>query len=122
MTAVGKSALELGLTEPTPDDAPGPFRLADPERLRHVVEEGGLAVDVLEEVSVDWRAASLATWWEATADMSPSLGVLVERLTPSEVAALRAAAESRLAEYVEADGSLAVPGVAQVVRARRAAV
>ena len=50
MTAAGRAALELGLTDPPDPEAPGPFRLADPERLRSVVESGGLEIQVVEEV------------------------------------------------------------------------
>ena len=48
MTAPGKAALELGLTEPPEHDAPGPFRLSDPERLRAVITSGGLTIEAFE--------------------------------------------------------------------------
>jgi hypothetical protein len=43
------------------------------------------------------------------------LTTLVERLTPEEVQAVREGAGRRLAQYVGEDGSLKVPGLAQVV-------
>ena len=51
ITAAGRAALDLGLTDPPDYDAPGPFRLGDPERLRSVVEGGGLEIEVVEEVA-----------------------------------------------------------------------
>ena len=119
MTAPGRAANDLGLIDPPDHDAPGPFRLSDPERLREVVESGGLTVTRLEEVPVHWRAASLDEWWEATRDTSRMLSLLLERLDPGQVTALRQLAEQHLAEYVAADGSLAVGGTARVVAAER---
>jgi SAM-dependent methyltransferase len=118
MTAPGRAALELGYTEPPDRDAPGPFRLSDPERLRTVIASGGLTIEVVEDVAVQWVAESLAEWWEATRDTSRMLTQLTERLTPDEVSLLRERSEQNLAEFVQGDGSVAAPGVARVVRAR----
>ena len=118
MTAPGRAALELGYTEPPDHDAPGPFRLSDPERLRAVIAGGGLTIEVVEDVPVQWVAESLDEWWEATRDTSRMLTQLTERLTPDEVSLLRERSEQNLAEFVQEDGSVAAPGVARVVLAR----
>ncbi len=115
MTATGRAALELGLTDPPDLDAPGPFRLSEPERLRSVVGVGGLEIEALEDVPVTWAARSLDEWWEATCDMSPTLRTILARLDEDETATLRRRAEANLDEYLAADGSLAVPGLARVV-------
>ena len=118
MTAPGKAALELGLTEPPEHDAPGPFRLSDPERLRAVITSGGLTIEAFEDVPVHWAAESLDEWWETTRDTSRMLTLLTERLAPDEIAQLRERSERNLAEFVQEDGSVAAPGVARVVLAR----
>ena len=115
MTATGRAAIELGLSEPPDKDAPGPFRLADADRLRQVVESGGLTVLLVEEVTVHWRAASLEEWWATTRDTSRMLTELLARLDADETAALRRRAEELLHEYIAADGSLHVPGIARVL-------
>ena len=115
ITASGRAAVELELTEPPDPDALGPFRLADPDRLRAVVTSGGLAVEEVEEVTVTWVAGSLEEWWETTRDTSRMLSMLLEQLTADQEDALRARSESLLEEYVADDGSLAVPGVARIV-------
>ena len=117
MTASGRAALELGLTEPPDKDAPGPFRLADPERLRSVVETGGLEIERLEDVPVTWTAASLDEWWMSTQDVSRMLTTLLQGLTDEQVRALRRTAEGHLEEFTQRDGSLVVPGVTHVVAA-----
>jgi SAM-dependent methyltransferase len=119
ITAAGRAALDLGLTDPPDHEAPGPFRLGDPERLRSVVESGGLEIEVMEEVVVAWAAASAEAWWEATHDTSRMLTVLLARLSPAQVATLREHAQELLQEFAAEDGSLSVPGLARVVLAIR---
>ena len=119
ITAAGRAALELGLTDPPDHEAPGPFRLGDPERLRSVVESGGLVVTLVEEVVVAWAAESTAAWWETTRDTSRMLTTLLERLSPAETTALRERSEALLQEFVADDGSLRAPGLARVVVAVR---
>jgi SAM-dependent methyltransferase len=118
MTAPGKAAIALGYMEPPDQDVPGPFRLSDPERLRAVIASGGLAIEAVEDVSVEWVAASLDEWWETTRDTSRMLTQLTDRLTPDEIEELRSRAELNLAEFVQDDGSVVAPGVARVVLAR----
>jgi SAM-dependent methyltransferase len=115
LTAAGLAALELGLSEPPDHDAPGPFRLSDPDDLRSVVLAGGLEIDRVEDVPVAWAAGSLAEWWETTCDTSRMLTTLLGRLPAGQVDALRLHAEAHLHEYVADDGSLSVPGLARVI-------
>lgn len=119
MSAGGRAAVELGLVERPPRDAPGPFRLADPVRLRLLLERAGLEVDVLEDAGVTWRADSLDEWWAITIDTSRMLGELARHVDDETLSRLRARASELLREHTAADGSLAVPGRARVVRARR---
>jgi len=119
MTAAGRSAVELGFMERPDPNAPGPFRLAEPDELRRLVSGAGLRVEALEEVPVLWRAASLDEWWQTVQDLSRMLSTLLERLTPEDVKAVRGGAERRLAKYVAADGSLEVPGLARALLAVR---
>jgi SAM-dependent methyltransferase len=121
MTAAGRSALALGLGERPPPDAPGPFRFAEPRRLPTLLENAGLDVEIVEEVAIEWRAESLREWWEVVLDTSRMLANAVSAATPSQVKALRAGAEERLAAYVQDDGAVVVPGAARVALARRPA-
>lgn len=117
MTAAGRAAIELGLAEPPDPRAPGPFRLADEAELRAVVQSAPLTIASLEEVPVVWHASSLDEWWETTRDTSRMLATLLEGLTPDRIDALRSLAEAQLREYVAADGSVSVAGLARVVLA-----
>ena len=117
MTATGRAAIELGLAEPPDHDAPGPFRISDPERLRSVVRAGGLEIECVEDAPVTWIAKSLDEWWDTTRDTSRMLAALLEHISTDAALALRARAEMHLREYVATDGSLTVPGVARIVAA-----
>lgn len=118
MTAAGRAALALGLLERPPPDTPGPFRFAAPGRLHDLLQDAGLTVESMEEVEISWRAASLDEWWEVSLDTSRSLTQVVAAATDDEVDAIRAGAAGRLAQYVAADGTLAVPGVTRIAVAR----
>lgn len=119
MTAAGRSALELGLAERPEPDAPGPFRLSPVGLLAEVLEDAGLGVEAVEDIGFMWRVSSFAAWWDATRDTARSLALILDNATEEQAEAVRAGGERRLEQYVQPDGSLAVPGRARVALARR---
>jgi SAM-dependent methyltransferase len=121
MTASGRSALELGLLERPDPDAPGPFRLSRDGAFEALLAGAGLDALAVEDVPMAWRASSLDDWWEISRDMSRMLAMLLERLSPAEVDAVRRGAERRLERYVEPGGELVVPSLARVALAVRPA-
>ena len=114
MTASGRAALELGLTEPPDPEAPGPFRLSGEGALEAVLSGAGLSVQAIEDVPLMWHASSVDEWWEISTDMSRLLALLRAQLTDDQLADVRQAAERRLARYLDPDGTLAVPSLARV--------
>ena len=114
MTASGRAALELGLTEPSDPEAPGPFRLSGAGALEAVLSCAGLSVQAIEDVPLMWHASSVDEWWEISSDMSRLLALLRAQLTDGQLADVRQAAERRLARYLDPDGTLAVPSLARV--------
>jgi SAM-dependent methyltransferase len=114
MTASGRAALELGLTEPSDPEAPGPFRLSGEGALEAVLSGAGLSVQAIEDVPLMWHASSVDEWWEISTDMSRLLALLRAQLTDDQLADVRQAAERRLARYLDPDGTLAVPSLARV--------
>ena len=119
ITAAGRSAVALGLLERPDPDAPGPFRLSPPGAVEGVLRGGGLEVEVVEDLPLTWRAASVDEWWETVQDTSRMLSEVLAGVGPDEAAEIRAGAERRLADHVGADGSLAVPSLARVALAVR---
>jgi SAM-dependent methyltransferase len=114
MTASGRAALELGLTEPSDPEAPGPFRLSGDGALEAVLSGAGLSVQAIEDVPLMWHASSVDEWWEISTDMSRLLALLRAQLTDDQLGDVRQAAERRLARYLDPDGTLAVPSLARV--------
>ena len=119
ITAAGRSAVALGLLERPDPDAPGPFRLSPPGAVEAVLRGGGLEVELVEDLPLTWRAASVEEWWETVQDTSRMLSEVLAGVGPDEAEAIRAGAERRLADHVAADGSLAVPSLARVALAVR---
>lgn len=118
ISTTAREALELGFMDRPERDAPGPFRFADSERLTSLLERAGLEVVSVDDVEVRWRAPSLDGWWDTILDTSRMLSVLVAGLDAAQIGRLRAAADSRLAQFVASDGSLEAPGLARVVLAQ----
>jgi hypothetical protein len=116
---MGRVLLERGLVEPPQPDAPGPFRLGDPEALRALVTDAGLELVTVEEVPVLWRHDDFEGYWATSLDLSRTLAVALETLDPDRVAEVREAVRAALGEYADG-GRFAVPGLTRVALARRA--
>jgi ubiquinone/menaquinone biosynthesis C-methylase UbiE len=99
-----------GLAVASAPDEPGPFTLADPVRVRELLEQAGFGQVRVERVAVQWRHADFDGFWRLSLDLSPVFSrALVEQ--PRElVADVRAAVARELAPFLTADGTLAIPG------------
>jgi len=117
-SAVGKAMLDLGHSEPPAPDAPGPFRLADPDRLRALVGDAGFPASAVEDVPIAMRYASFDEFWDVTRDLAMTLRTVLARLSETETEELRRRVAAALDAYRDADG-LAIPGLARVVSSTR---
>ncbi len=79
-SSIGRVLLERGVIERPGPDEPGPFRLADPDRVRELVEGAGLELDVLEDVPVLWRYDSFEDFWDVSRDLSRMLAAALGSL------------------------------------------
>jgi SAM-dependent methyltransferase len=117
-SAVGRTMVALGHAEPPAPDAPGPFRLGDPDRLRALVAGAGFSEPELDPVDIAMRYASVDEYWEVTQDLAMSLRDALARLDAAAAAELRARVRELLVPY-EGPDELAIPGRAWVVSAGR---
>jgi SAM-dependent methyltransferase len=117
-SAITRAAIELGFVGPPEPDAPGPFRLGDPDRVRALVADAGFEPAEITDVPVTWRYVDFAEYWAVSSDLSSSLNALLQRLTAAEFAEAQERVETILQEYVSADG-LALPGVTRNVLTRK---
>ena len=116
--AQGRALVELGYMEQPEPDAPGPFRLADPDRLRSLVTGAGFAEPAVDAVDIVMRYASLEEWWDVTQDLAMSMRQALESLSPEQRDELFARLSEPLVQYRSSDG-VAIPGRAWVVAADR---
>ena len=109
--------LAMGAIEQPDLDAPNMFAFRDPERIRSLLEEAGFTDISIEQIPIVFRFASLDDWWDVQLDISTSLAAAVGALTPAQRDDLRDAIDVRLAQYVDADGAVALPGRTHVAAA-----
>jgi SAM-dependent methyltransferase len=101
--------VERGLA-PVPDPSePGPFALADAERLAGLLWGAGLTDVRVEPLDFAYRAASLDAWWEHAVATSQRAADAVAGLSPAEHYALRDAFDAAYAEFTDAEGRVDLP-------------
>ena len=98
-------------------DAPNMFAFRDPARIRGLLEQTGFTDIAVEQVDVRFEYQDLDEWWDVQLDISTTLADLVRALSPAQRDDLRDAIDARLAPYVAADGSVALPGRTHVASA-----
>ena len=101
-----------------PPGVPGPFSLADPDRLAALMRDAGLSDVVVEEVPNPFRAASFAEWLATVPALAGPVARMLAALDPEAVATIRASAQAALEPYRSPSG-LEIPGLTLVAAARR---
>jgi SAM-dependent methyltransferase len=103
---------------PPPDPGePNMFAFRDPATIEGLLDEAGFDDVVVDQLDLLWRYDDLDAWWDVQLDVSPSLTTGVGALTPAQRDDLRDVIDARLAQYVAADGSVALPGRTHVAAA-----
>lgn len=118
-TAIGRALLALGLITPPDPDAPGPFRLGDPDRVRALVVAAGFEEPVIEDVPVTWEHESFDEYWSVTSDLSFLLATALATLEPDTIEEVRSRTAESLLPYTDASGMLTIPGLTRNVLARK---
>ena len=101
-----------------PPGIPGPFSLADPDRLTALLSGAGLADVDVGELDVPLQAASFDDWWERTSALAGPLAKIVASLPGPAVDALTARLRDATRAY-ETPAGLEFPGVTLIAAARR---
>jgi SAM-dependent methyltransferase len=97
--------------------APGPFALADPDRLRAMLEEAGFADVEIDRVAVAQSHADFDSFWEVTLDVSRVFHDAVMGRPDPEIAEIREEMRERLSQFAGPDGRLEIPGRSLVAAA-----
>jgi SAM-dependent methyltransferase len=93
-----------------PPGVPGPFALADADRLAGLLAGAGLAEVDVREVSVPLRAASADEWWARTTALGGPLARVLEALPEPAAQAIEARARAAAGAFATPAG-LEFPGV-----------
>ena len=117
-STIGRVLLAHGLVERPEPDAPGPFRLADPARLRELVADAGLELLLLEDVELTWRYESFDDYWQISSDLSRTLAAALEAVDEGRAAPMRDELRAATAQY-ESGRGLEFPALSRAVLARR---
>ncbi len=118
-SAIGRVLVARGLVARPEPDTPGPFRLADPEHVRELVETAGLELVTQEDVGLAWRYGSFDEYWSATLDLSRTLATALEGTDEEKAEAIKADVRHAL-EPSDERGGLALPALSRITLARRA--
>lgn len=109
----------LGAPPPAPG-MPGPFALADHERLRSLLAEAGFVDIVVEDLDVERQRESVDEWWAEMLGASGPLSAVLGQLADAQRAAVRDDAQRGARRYAGRDGSVRFPARVVVASARRA--
>jgi hypothetical protein len=83
------------------------------------VEGAGLDLVTNEDFPITFRHESFDDFWESTQDVSRALQTALASADDDGVATVRAELADRFASFQDDDGALALPGITQIVLARR---
>jgi SAM-dependent methyltransferase len=108
---------QLGRPVPPPG-IPGPFSLADADRLTALLIDAGLSDVTVIEMPVPLRAASFEQWWERTCALAGPLTQILASLPADAAEGLRACARQAVRSYETTDG-LHLPGLTLLASGRR---
>ena len=110
LTRIGAVMVERGLMQREAPDTPGPLAFAAPGRIEALLDAAGFDDIEVGAVDLEFHASSLDAWWEHAVQTSGRIAALVAGLSPAEHYELRDAVDAAYAEFVTADGSVAIPG------------
>jgi SAM-dependent methyltransferase len=117
VTVPNLAAQQLGLLEPSSPGGPGPFALADPERLSELLNDCGFLDATVTSVDFSYRYANPLDWLGEKIDHSSSLGPVWRELDDARRSDLRLRLGELAEPFQQPDGTLKVPGRALVASA-----
>jgi SAM-dependent methyltransferase len=107
----GKALMEhTGAPPPNPED-PGIFAMADPERVRSLMQDAGFGEPRLEEVEVRWRFERFDDYWRFVTDLAGGIALVLQAMPEADREAVRSLVERAARDFL-VNGGLELPGVA----------
>ncbi|MFL5822504.1 MAG: class I SAM-dependent methyltransferase [Solirubrobacteraceae bacterium] len=103
-----RALIELGHVEPPDPTAPGMFTLADPVRLRELLESAGLTEIVVDTVELSRRDSGVEDFLKGTLDLSQPFSEVHDRLTADQWQEVERKVAELASPFVK-DGALSFP-------------
>lgn len=113
------AAVEQSIVEPPDPTRPGPFTLADPDRLRALFKGSGFADPEIEEIAFAYHYRDFVEFWDVLVQLSSRFATAVAGLSESELEEFRRTLAEKLAPFGGEDGSYTVQASSWGVRATR---
>lgn len=118
VSSIGMLMREHGLAPQSPPGTPGPFALADAERVATLLGDAGFVEVHVEGVDLLYERDGFDAYWETQLDMSRTFHDAIMGLPEAEARSLREELRERLRPFTDAEsGALALPGRALVASA-----
>lgn len=117
LSAVGLEAIAAGLIDRPDPGTPGPFSLADTERLTELLASAGFIAPELDFVDICFAAGSVEEYWDFAERTSNTMRTILSGLSPADHYRLRDAVESRWQRHGMTGGGVSIPGRAICVLA-----
>ncbi len=109
---------ETGAPVPPPG-VPGPFSLADADKLARLFSDASLTDVAVAEKDVPMRAGSFEEWWDRTCALAGPLAKMLALLSGEAAQAIRARAQEAVRAY-ETPTGVELPGVTLLASGRQA--
>jgi ubiquinone/menaquinone biosynthesis C-methylase UbiE len=106
-----KALMEHTGAPPANPKDPGIFAMADPERVRSLVQDAGFAEPRLDEVEVRWRFEDFDAYWRYVTELAGGIAMVLQAMSATDREAVRKLVERATGDY-RVDGGLELPGVA----------
>ena len=119
LSLVTDSVMRVLDAPPPGPETPGPFALANHERLGDLLSTAGFGDVSIEDVEAERVEDSLDDWWAGVLEVSSPIGVLLSQLGDDQRASIRDEAVRGGQRYAEADGTVRFPASVVVASAVR---
>lgn len=116
-SAAGRELLERGLIEAPHRDDPGQFAWRERAPIAERLHDAGFTDVVLDTVAFTLTYADLDDWWDTQVDVSMTLHDALLAADPATRDEIMEGAQARLAEYVQPDGTVALPAATHMASA-----
>lgn len=109
-TIITRALTEEGYASPPAPNAPGMFALAEPGKLKEMLEDAGFAEVLVEPVELHRLYDTFDEFWAESVDLSRMLVEALEPLSEDQRATVKAKVESFAQQFRDGDGRLLLPG------------